>query len=395
MKKFFMFIIFMFTFIFISNVDAIYVPDKTHSVFKKGETIYFDSTGLDWEHVFVHIWEKNGATYKEWASNDEMTKVEGTDNIYMFTLPNDIEEKYNMIIFHSENGGKSNQTINLGHIEENFAYVINGLSEGKRIGYWYLYDKSNLQTHLNTLKQYQDDKEYYTTISYGNLDSLITDIENALNGEIKLEQDTTDLSKYYIAVDFTFGEADDLVNYLEVNKDLLSNIITQEENKYEDYENKYTKKSLDKLKEIIDNKKELLSGSITVDDIKNGIDDINEAKNNLVMQADKTNLKKIIEEISNLEKEKYTEESYGELENLLKSANEILQDTNQKQDEVDKYVEKLEIAIKELKEKDNKTESEVVVPKTLDDIVKIFGILGISIALLVVIVIAIKKTKKS
>lgn len=393
MKKIFIFIMFIFTFIYISNVEATYVADKTHSVFKKGEIIYFDATGLDWEHVYVHIWEKNGLPYKEWSSNDEMTKVEGTNNMYMFTLPNDIDEKYNMIIFHNENSGNNNQTIDLGHIEENYAYKVTGLSDEKRIGYWYLYDKSNLQTHLNNLKQYQDDKEYYTAPSYDNLDTLITNIETSLNGEIRLEQDTTDLSKYYIAVDYTFEEADDIVSSLIVNKDLLSNIITEEEDKYEDYEKVYTKKSLDNLKGIIDDKKELLTGSITVDDIKNGIDDINEAKNGLINQADKTNLKKIIEEITNLEKDKYTEESYEELENLLKSADEILQDTNQKQDEVDKYVEKLKNAIKELKEKDNN--SEVAVPKTLDDIVKIFGILGISIAILVIIVIAIKKMKKS
>ena len=143
---------------FISNVNATYTPDKQHSVLKKGEVIYFDATGLDWQHVYIHIWEKDGDVYKDWASNDEMTKVEGTDNIYAFMLPDSIDEKYNMIIFHNEYGGSANQTISLGHLAEGYAYIVDGYSDGKRIGYWHLYDKSDYVTRLNTLKQYQVNK---------------------------------------------------------------------------------------------------------------------------------------------------------------------------------------------------------------------------------------------
>ena len=45
----------------------------------------------------------------------------------------------------------------------------------------------------------------------------ITNIEQALVGDIDLEQDTNDPSKFYVQVDYTFGEADDIVNALVVN----------------------------------------------------------------------------------------------------------------------------------------------------------------------------------
>lgn len=383
---------------FISNVNATYTPDKQHSVLKKGEVIYFDATGLDWQHVYIHIWEKDGDVYKDWASNDEMTKVEGTDNIYAFMLPDSIDEKYNMIIFHNEYGGSANQTISLGHLAEGYAYIVDGYSDGKRIGYWHLYDKSDYVTRLNTLKQYQVNKDYYTSSSYANLDDLITNIENALQNEIRLEQDTTDPSKFYTQVDYTLGDADDIVNALKVNTDLLSDLIDQEENNYSDYENQYTKDSLDDLKEVINNQKEVLNGNnITVDDIKNSISDINEGKNNLVRKADKTELKKQLKEISELDKDIYTEESLKNVDDLLDEANLVLNDTNKSQDEVDEMVEKIKEAREKLQEKEVKVETKeeiIETPKTLDDIVKIFSILGGCVVVLVVIVIAMKKVKK-
>lgn len=408
MKKIFAFIAIILTMLCISNVKATYTPDKEHSAIKKGDVIYFDATGLDWNHIYIHIWEKNGATYKAWDSNDELVKVPGEDNIYMFTAPDSFDEyHYNMIIFHNENGGDSNKTINLGYIEKNYAYKITGYSGSKRIGNWYLYDKTELQTRLSTLKEYQNNKEYYTSTSFSNLDELIENIETAISSEITLNEDTTTPGKFYIQVDYTFGEADDIVDALEVNTALLSNLITEEEGKYEDYANNYTKDSIDSLKEVIEAQKTVLEGTtITIDDIKNGIDSINTAKNNLKNQADKTELLKQLEEINALEKDKYTDESFKNVEDLLDEANELKNNTNATQENVDEMVTKLKAARASLKEKtieeakeetleevkEEKKEAEA--PKTLDDIVKIFAILGGCVVVLVAIAIIMKKMKK-
>ena len=402
MKKILAIIIVMLTILCISNVKATYTPDKEHSAIKKGDVIYFDATGLDWNHIYIHIWEKNGATYKAWDSNDELVKVPGEDNIYMFTAPDSFDEyHYNMIIFHNENGGDSNKTINLGYIEKNYAYKITGYSGSKRIGNWYLYDKTELQTRLSTLKEYQNNKEYYTSTSFSNLDELIENIETAISSEITLNEDTTTPGKFYIQVDYTFGEADDIVDALEVNTALLSNLITEEEGKYDEYYSSYTKNSVDSLKSAIDAEKAVLAGNtITVDDVKNGITSINTAKTNLKAQANKEELLKELQEIASLDKDKYTEESYKKLEDLLAGANELKDDTNATQADVDEMVEKLKGARANLKEKEAPQEETkeqtkpVEAPKTLDDIVKIFIILGGCVVALVAIVVIMKKMKK-
>ena len=406
MKKILAIIIVMLTILCISNVKATYTPDKEHSAIKKGDVIYFDATGLDWNHIYIHIWEKNGATYKAWDSNDELVKVPGEDNIYMFTAPDSFDEyHYNMIIFHNENGGDSNKTINLGYIEKNYAYKITGYSGSKRIGNWYLYDKTELQTRLSTLKEYQNNKEYYTSTSFSNLDELITNIETAISTEIVLQEDTTTPGKYYIQVDYDFSDANDIVNALEIKTSLLSDLINQEEAKYDEYYGEYTKNSVDNLKEVIDAEKAVLAGNaITVDDVKNGINSINTAKTNLKAQANKEELKKELSEIANLDKDKYTEETFKKIEDLLDSANEIKNNTNATQEEVDEMVEKLKGARANLKEKgtqqeetkENKgvEEQKTEVPKTLDDIVKVFVILGGCVVVLAAIIVLMKKLKK-
>lgn len=400
MKKILAIIIVMLTILCISNVKAAYTPDKQRTAIKRGDVIYFDTTGLDWGHVYIHMWEDGGDTYKDWGSNDEMTLVDGSDHIYMFTAPNDIDEKYNMIIFHNEYGGNANQTINLSFIEQNYVYKITGYSGENRIGYWYIYDKTELETRLAELKEIQNNKDYYTNTSYGNLDEIITNIETAIQSEVALVEDTTNPGTYYIQVDYLFGDAEDITGALTVDTTQLETLINQEEAKYDEYYGEYTKNSVDALKEVIDAQKAVLAGNtITVDDVKNGINSINTAKTNLKLQADKEELIKELQEIASLEKDKYTEESFKKIEDLLDEANEIKNNTNATQDEVDEMVEKLKGARTNLKEKGTQQEEtkeniEVEAPKTLDDIVKIFIILGGCVVALAVIVVIMKKMKK-
>ena len=344
-----------------------------------------------------------------------MVKVEGTDNIYMYTVPDDIDEIYNMVIFHNIYGGDANQTISLSYIDTKLGYRINGYSDGKRIGYWYLQDKTDILNKLNTLYDYQHNKEYYTS-SYSNLDEIITNIEREINGEIKLEKDNNYADKYYLLVDVLFKDADEIINNLEVNTDKLSDEIEELENELSDYERVYTKDSVDNLEEIINELKDLLeNGNVTVDDIKNGIKDLNDLKDDLKRQANKENLLKEIEDISKLDKNKYQEDTFNNLEQLLIEANKINDDTNVNQEEVDEIVLKLKKSRENLKEKEEVNEDkekiieekeelkeefkenineEIISPKTLDNIVKIFVILGICIVGLIVLIIFMKKSKK-
>ena len=55
MKKIILSLIMIFVALFTINVKAEYVADKSHSILKRGDIIYFDTTGLDWQHVFIQI----------------------------------------------------------------------------------------------------------------------------------------------------------------------------------------------------------------------------------------------------------------------------------------------------------------------------------------------------
>lgn len=398
MKKIFGAILLAIMLLFVPKVGAEYTLYKTHTIMQRGDTIYFDAKNLDWSKVYIHIWEQDGATYKEWANDDEMVKVEGTESIYKFTIPEDMEEKYNKLIFHNIDGGSANQTISLSYVEDKFAYVVNDYSGGKRIGYWYLYDKSTLLEQLATLKEYQENKEYYTSESYGNLDEIITNIEREINGEIKLEKDPNTTDKYYLVVEALFSDTEDIVDNLEVDPTELTDLIDEIEGKLPELEEEYTKDSIDELKDLIDELKEQLeNGDITIDELKEQLEDLETKLEELEEQADKEELEKELDEIKELDKDDYTEESFKALEEVEEEAKEILEDTNAKQDDVDEAVEKLKNARKNLKEKEKIVEEvkedEIAAPRTGDSIIKTFGILAGSIVLLLVIITSMKKTK--
>ena len=127
-----------------------------------------------------------------------------------------------MLIFNNGIGNNENQTIDLGFIENGFVYKINDFQDGKRIGYWYLYDKASIVEHLNSSKQYQQNKAKYTEASYKNLDDLITQAATELENEIILyaykDDQGNDRNLYYITIATTLKAIDNIINNLEVYK---------------------------------------------------------------------------------------------------------------------------------------------------------------------------------
>lgn len=216
---------------------AEYHADKQLQAVKPGDVIYFDSTGLsDWDNVYIYLWKGNSSEYISAWPGIEMSKVAGTDNLYSYTVPSDVDsDKYNMLIFNCNKSGDQNQTIDLGFIEKGFVYKVDSFKGSKRIGYWYLYDKSSIASHFENVKKYQADKQYYTTTSYGDLDNLITKAATELEDEIRLEEEKNangnQTGKYYIQIDFTMDEIDTIVNNLVVNKDILEQKINDIEGK--------------------------------------------------------------------------------------------------------------------------------------------------------------------
>ena len=163
-----------------------------------------------------------------------MTKI-GDTNVYKFVVPEDnkfTENQYKNIIFKNGISGRQNQTINLGFIESGLAYYANeqytkeylgsDYAKDKWLGYWYLYDKSTIVQHLDSSKQYQQNKAKYTEASYKNLDDLITQAATELENEIILyaykDDQGNDRNLYYITIATTLKAIDNIINNLEVYK---------------------------------------------------------------------------------------------------------------------------------------------------------------------------------
>lgn len=342
-------------------IKAEYTADKEWSTIKPGDVIYFDMEGLDWDTVNIYIWE-NGTNnyYKPWVG-ETMDKVEGTNNIYSFTAPADMESnKYNMVIF---NNGNGNQTIDLGFIEAGFVYKVNGEENGKKTGYWYLYDKSSIVSHLENIKKYQADKQYYTEDSYGNLDELITKAVTELNEEIRLEMERDDngihTGMYYIQIDYTIDEIETVINNLIVDKTILQEKVSSEEESMEKYTKTYTPDSLKDLTNELEKANELLTKTtITVDEVKQAISDIETAERKLVSKADKTTLEELLKQVEELDKTIYTDESVNNLTEVAEASKVVFNNDNATEQEVNDSIQKLQASINTL-EKKPETNNEV------------------------------------
>ena len=205
-----------------------YVADKQVKGLKPGDEVFFDNSATNWSNVYIYIWDKEKGEYKAWENADAMTKI-GETNIYKFIVPNEgvfNEKKFSNIIFKNGISGDNNQTIDLGFIESGFCYIANSSTtvngKVKKIGYWYLYDKASIVEHLNSSKQYQQNKAKYTEASYKNLDDLITQAATELENEIILyaykDDQGNDRNLYYITIATTLKAIDNIINNLEVYK---------------------------------------------------------------------------------------------------------------------------------------------------------------------------------
>ena len=199
-----------------------YIADKPVTTLKPGDEIFFDNSETNWSDVGIYIFGNDGE-YKSWNNSPAMTQISGTD-MWKFVVPYDLTvNKYKKVIFRNRSGsGSSNQTIDLGFIESGFGYKIDGTSSGKRIGYWYVYDKESIVQHLQSSLQYQTNKAKYTESSYSNLDELLTQAATAVEGEIRVyaykDSSGNDINSYYISIAPTLKQIDNIISNLQIDK---------------------------------------------------------------------------------------------------------------------------------------------------------------------------------
>ncbi|MGG7212923.1 discoidin domain-containing protein [Clostridium nigeriense] len=146
---------------------------------------------------------------------------------------------------------------------------------------------------------------------------------------------------------------------VEVNKEELENIYNTNKDKLED---KYTPESWSIFKNALDNVKVVLDNDdATQEQVNDAINKLNDAISKLVnkpetSEVDKSKLQEVINKAEAIDTAKYTKESVDAFNKKLKECKDILNNEKATQEEVDKAIKELELALNNLellKDNDN------------------------------------------
>lgn len=122
----------------------------------------------------------------------------------------------------------------------------------------------------------------------------------------------------------------------------------------------YTPNSVSEFKEVMNRAKELIEDKNTNQEaVDKLVEELKSAKEQLVLKANKEELKAVITSVDLLVKDEYTKETWDNLQNALNKANTILADENASQKDVDFAKSELQVAI-------NSLEKQPVTPPTPD-----------------------------
>lgn len=368
------------------------------SYLKAEDTIYFEKNDSWGDDIYIYMWNSQNE-YSAWGTT-KMTKVDG--NLYSYTL-NESDgtislDGMNNVIFSDQ----TNQTKNLSIVGKTTLFKINDtpLSNGKYDGFWaYSTVKTSLANLINNTKAPLNDEQYYTVDSYKIYKDQM-DLANTLMNTKYIAASyagyTSQYDKSLIGLDFAY-------NNLKIDPTILRNKIDElKEVDTTPYENE----SVNNFNNSITNAENILNdiNNITVEKIKNAINDMQTAYDNLVL--DKTELKKLIDEANNLDKSKYTDGSVTSLENALQDATNVYTNNNATYDEIKNQISTLKDTISKLElknennnvELDEKSNTNTTTENTSNpftgDIVYIFiGLLVVAIVIFIISFIILKKKK--
>lgn len=140
------------------------------------------------------------------------------------------------------------------------------------------------------------------------------------------------------------------INYDEL-EDVINNLDLIDEKEY-------TPKSWNELTNNINEAKKLMvSAEVTQEKIDEAVISINNAINSLIKKVDKTELLLLVEEYKDIDKNKYTEESFNEYKKVLAIANELINDEDATEEEVNLIIALLKEKYNLLEEVINESES--------------------------------------
>lgn len=312
---------------------------------KTGDVIYFDNKNVNWDNVKIYFFNSENKTYMvPWDNSVTMTKVSEDSTIYSYTVPDSLNaevHKCDCVIFHNGNGGDSNQTIDLGFFETGYAFMPDNNSSGKKTGYWYVYDKSQLQELYNSVKDYES--IYYTEDSWNSFKEKLDSANNLLNNEVRVGDDPA--GGYDCAYETGILDLKTAKDNLVVNKDILKNKIDEIKGLSL---TGYTNESVSNIKNaIVAAETKYSDANITANDVKNQILALENAKNNL--KVDILPLKEKIDEAKAIDLKGYTEETANVLRDAIDNAEEKYADADITVNDVTSQISLLSDAISNLK----------------------------------------------
>ncbi|HIX81853.1 MAG TPA: discoidin domain-containing protein, partial [Candidatus Erysipelatoclostridium merdavium] len=219
-----------------------------------------------------------------------------------------------------------------------------GIEVGSKYGYslweFEVYGTSFKSNLLEAYEKYKDiDVSLYTPGS-------VATYQDALNNAIKVYNDETAVYQDYInAIEQLENSVANLVEIAD--KTDLKNAIDTANSKLDP--DKYTPQSITVLSEALQKATEVFNdANATKQQVDEAINQLNQAINQLVEKADKLNLTTLYNKACQLDKDKYTSDSYAKVAELIKKAEAIIDDDNATQEQVNEIYEQLQQAIDQL-----------------------------------------------
>ena len=330
---------------FFSCINVAFCAHKDVRAVKTGDVIYFDNKNVNWDNVKIYFFNSESNAYMvPWDNSVTMTKVSENSTIYSYTVPESLNaEAHNCdcIIFHNGIGGDSNRSVDLGFFETGYAFMADNNSIDKKTGYWYVYDKSELQELYNSVKGYES--TYYTEDSWNNFKEKLDSASNLLNNEVRVGDDPA--GGYDCAYETGISDLKAARDNLVVNKEPLKSKI--DEIKGLSLAG-YTNESVSNLENAITAAEAKYNdANTTANDVKDQISNLESVKSNL--KVDIAPLREKIDEAKAINLTGYTEETANALKDAINSAEEKYADVDITVNEVTNQVSILSDAISALK----------------------------------------------
>ena len=324
---------------------------------KDGNKTYESSLAFDGKGTNETVDGKQSRWVSNRESNDEWIYVDLNDvyNIskvvlnwegngakeYKIQVSNDGEEWID--ISHVSDGDGGIDEFSYEDVTARYVRML-GIEVGSKYGYsLWEFEVYGTSFKSNLLEAYEKYKDIDVSLYIPN---SVATYQDALNNAIKVYNDETAVYQDYInAIEQLENSVANLVEIAD--KTDLKNAIDTANSKLDP--DKYTPQSITVLSEALQKATEVFNdANVTKQQVDEAINQLNQAINQLVEKADKLNLTTLYNKACQLDKDKYTSDSYAKVAELIKKAEAIIDDDNATQEQVNEIYEQLQQAIDQL-----------------------------------------------